>query len=250
MKKSIFIIFIILFSASTIFSQKKGKVTWMSLAVKGGYGSSLLIHKESMEDSKIQYNYFSPAFFVGGRFGLTFGNYIGVSSELLYQSFSQKYGITAPTESYQKQIDFKALEFDILLRFTSPTGFYAQIGPKFTKILSINQFTTGAVLPDPNLDLFAEQKYLEKWTNLIFEFGFMPYRNDRLEISIGLRGAYGFKSIINDESYFVHNDGIYFKNYLDATTNPATLQAVIEINYMFGYFGIANCGKFKIKLFE
>ena len=247
MKKITITLFLIMFISLSLFSQKRGSVTWMSLSAKGGFGSTLLMHQESLSDGNVAYQYFSPAYFVGGRFGLTFGNYIGVSSELMYQAFSQKYDITtANSINYQKQTNLAALEFDVLFRFTALTGIYLELGPKFTQLKNIKQTTTGVDLPELN----PIQFYEEKWTNIIFGIGFMPFRTDRLEISVGVRGAYGFKSIISDDNYYVVRDGVYSPNYLDPITNPITFQAVVEVNYIFGYFGIANCGKFKMKLFQ
>ena len=250
MKKFIFTTVILMFLTLSMFAQRKQtNVTWMSLAAKGGYGSTMLLHVESLQDANIGYQYFSPTFFVGGRFGLTFGNYLGVSAEVLYHSFGQGYNITASSASYEKQTDFTALEYVFFFRFTSDLGFYAELGPKITKLSSISQSTTTS-LPDPGIDLFLEPKYIDKWTNLIFGMGMRPIRTDRFEASIGIRASYGFSSIIEDDTYFVLKDGVYSPSYVDTKTNPITVHGVIELNYIFGYFGTANCGKFKVKLFQ
>lgn len=234
--------------ASLFANAQRGKVTWMSLAVKGGYGSSMMMHMESLNDQNVTYKYFSPSYFVGGRFGLTFGQVVGVSTNVLYSDFMQGYSIDNLGTKYDKQTDFKALDVDVTLRLTSPTSFYFEIGPKFTKINSI----TNSMPPTSSIiSVDVMDNYKPNWTSILLGMGFMPYRSDRVELSLGFRASYGFSSIITDNNqYYAVKDAVYSPTYTDPTTNPIQLYGVVELNYLFGYFGTANCGKFKVILFK
>lgn len=249
MKKTTILLGLIIFT-SLFANAQKGKVTWMSLAVKGGYGSSMMMHMESLNDQNVTYKYFSPSYFVGGRFGLTFGQIVGVSTNVLYSNFMQGYSIDNQTLKYDKQTNFKALDFDVTLRLTSPTSFYFEIGPKFTKINSVTN-----TIPTSNSSAFIEQdvqeNYKPNWTSILLGMGFMPYRSDRVELSLGFRASYGISSIISDNNdYYAVKDALYSPTYTDPTTTPIQLYGVVELNYLFGYFGTANCGKFKVILFK
>ncbi len=249
MKKITILLSLVMF-VSLFANAQKGKVTWMSLAVKGGYGSSMMMHMESLTDDNVTYKYFSPSYFVGGRFGLTFGNVVGVSTNVLYSNFMQGYSIDSSNVKYDKQTNFSALDFDVILRLTSETGFYFELGPKFTKINSITNtipISSSSALINQNVI----ENYKPNWTSILLGMGFMPYRSDRVEVSLGFRASYGFSSIITDNNqYYAVKDVFYSPNYTDPTTNPIQLYGVVELNYLFGYFGTANCGKFKVILFK
>lgn len=253
--KKIFATTIIL--AITIFAVNAqrggGLTTWFSIAGKAGYGSTMMLNLETISDENhVTYKYHSPSFFAGGRFGLTFGNYSGISSNVLYTQFQQGYNINTGSQEYEKTTKFSSLDFDVTLRLTSLTGFYFEVGPQFTKLNSVEQ-TTSISLPT---DFEAAQKnaidnYKPMWTKALLGMGFMPYKDDRIELSIGFRATYGFSSVITDNNqYFVVNDGVFAPNYTDPTTNPINLYGVLEFNYLFGYVQRATCGKITTKFFQ
>ncbi len=234
--------------------QKGNEIKWFSLAVKGGYGTSILINKEAMNDKNVTYEYFTPSFFYGGRFGFTFGNYVGVSYEYLLSEFGQKYSINNPTTkaSYSKELKFKSSDQCVLFRYTNDFGFYLELGPKFTKISSVAETNSDAkVAVHDNIT----QNYVSNYTSGLFGLGFMPFRGERVTLSLGVRASYGFSTMMNDSKFFVLNDqhspnGYGTGTYTDNSTKPLNLNLVLELNYFFAFFGDASCGKGRLMFFQ
>jgi hypothetical protein len=251
MKKTVFILLIGLFLTTSIFAQKRGStINWLSIAVKGGYGGSLLMNKDVFADKNVTVNYMNGSYFVGGRFGWTFGDYVGLSFEVDYSSFGQEYDVTGTNENFNKKTSIKSLDLIPMFRFTGSTGFYAEIGPKFSTLKSIDETPTLDISLYPGgLTNIYEEKYL----SAILGLGFMPLILDRITLSIGVRANYGWKSLIASNTYYtVTDDRRYSPStpYTDATINLIQLQGVVEFNYFFGFFGDATCGRGRLMLFQ
>lgn len=252
MKKTLFLI--ILLSSVFVVNAQRGSSTikWLSIALKGGYGNSILFNDSYKNDPNISLDYVSPSYMYGGRFGITYGDYVGVSVEYQQVGFSQKYDIKNGSEVYNKETKLKSTDIAILLRFTSPTGFYAEAGPKFITLNDVSQ-TTSISVTDPTVEEsdYLKSKYVEKYNGFTFGLGLTPYNGDRVTLSVGIRGTYSGNSIIADENYFsLTDDGNYTASYKDATTKPFHAQFVVELNYFFGFWGDATCGRGRLMFFQ
>jgi hypothetical protein len=244
------IILLLALASVTIFSygQKGKSITWFNIAVKGGYGNSLLINNNIFSDENITPDFFTPSYSFGGRFGVNFGNGLGLSLEMLSYSFGQKCDIISNTisKTYTKEIKLKSLDKLILLRYASGDGEgagmgggYFEIGPKFTTVKSATQENTINTADD------VLDKYATTYTNIVFGFGGALVKSSRFEINAGLRFNYGFKDIISTTGYdYAENLGLYETNYDEhKSTNPFSAQFMLEFNYYLGYFATSSCGK-------
>jgi len=74
--------------------------------------------------------------------------------------------------------------------------------------------------------------------------------SDLFEFKIGLRGTYGFGSLVAESGYIIPADDktMYFPSYSDEKTNPIQLMLNVEFTYVFGRMGRASCGKFRFML--
>jgi len=248
MGKKLILIFVSILLTTSVFSQRKGQyVNWLSMSVKGGYGVSALLNMDTYNDPNVAPKYTSGSYFFGGRFGITYGENVGTSFEVNYTNFSQEFTIKSGTEFINNKTQFTSLDLIGLLRFTSTTGFYAEIGPKFSNIKSVTE--------TPSIEKsILDNAYKTRYNSAILGLGFMPLITDRVTLSVGLRVNYGITDIINDNTqYFaVTDDKRYTPDniYTDSKTNVLQVHGVVELNYFFGYFGTANCGKHGIILFK
>jgi len=248
MKKIVIFIFAFILINNSLFAQRKrGYVNWLSMSFKGGYGVSALLNTDTYNDPNITPNFMSGSYFVGGRFGVTYGETIGNSFEVNYTNFSQEFDMKSGSEMLNNKTQMTSLDFIGLLRVTTATGFYLEVGPKFSNIKKISESPT---IEQSLLD----NAYKKKYTAAVLGFGMMPLRTDRVTLSIGARFNYGFSDIINDNTqYFaVSDDGRYIPSniYTNSQINVIQAHAVLELTYFFGYFGTANCGKHGIVLFK
>ncbi|MBN2891693.1 MAG: hypothetical protein JXL97_07490 [Bacteroidales bacterium] len=242
MKKTIFTLAIVFLSLSN-FAQS---TTWFSISARGGFGTAMFINVPSLEDSNIDYGYFSPSYNYGGRFGFMFGDYVGVSGIVGMSTLSQNYDIHGTSEIH-RLLKTNTFDYGVLINLETPTGFYFEIGPKFSNLNSANLTTTGDNL---NSTVDIKSKFSPEFTNLMFGIGMKVMMTKLFEIKVGLSGAYNFGGIVSESGYIIPaaDKVIYTPTYIDQKTNPAQLMFSVEFTYIFGRFGKASCGKYRFLL--
>ena len=142
MKKISLLLFLLSFTF-LISAQRRGSSTikWLSLEVKGGYGTTILFNSDVAAENDVSMDYFSGAYNYGGRFGITFGDYVGVFVEGMLENFKQNYNIIPgePLLPYVKTQSFKSLDWIFELRYTNDYGFYVEAGPVFSTLKSAEE---------------------------------------------------------------------------------------------------------------
>lgn len=233
----IFLIFF-LFPLLTWGQRNSGNITWFTLSLKEAYGTCILFNQPSFDDNKVEYSYFSPSYFVGGRFGLVFGDYVGFSFDAGINNFSQNYMINS---SFKRNFNASSFEYGVLLNFQSPTGFFFDIGPKFVNL-------SKAIVTDNNsssLDIYShlEQKYMK----INVGVGMKPVMTDLFELKIGLNASYSVSSIVSESGFIIptYSFSQYSPTYTNESTHPLQVMLGVELTYIFGRYGRANCGKYR-----
>ncbi len=244
--KKFFLLVVFLSLVFLLNAQRTSNFTWFSISAKGGYGSSLLFNKPSFDDNNITYSFFSPSYFFGGRFGLLFGEFVGVSAELSMNYFSQEYDISSNID-FQRVLKANSFDYGFMLNLQTNTGFFFDIGPKFSTLKSA-QLTTITENSDITLDRIA--KFRPEFSSLAFGIGLKPVMTQIFEVKLGLRGAYTFSNFVNDPGYIIAADDntLYYPLYIDEKTNPIQLMFQVELTYVFGRFGKASCGKYRFMI--
>lgn len=251
MKKTVFIIFAIAVIFQNVDAQRRTQtIKWFSIAAKVGYGNSVLLNVNNIEDKSLSFNYLTPSLSYGGRFTFSYGEKIGFGADVLYSSFGQQYTINNNENIYDKEINIKSLDILPFFRFTGEKGGYAEIGGKFSNVKSIdvtNSVNENFTQNSDNID----ENYAPKFTSLVLGFGLAVYKNERLDINLGTRFAYSFTDFTPGYSYNVVDDGYYLppKDIL-TPTNPLSIQFILEVNYYFAFWGDATCGKGRLMLFK
>ncbi len=251
MKKIAFIlvVFAVLFQNANA-QRRKSTIKWFSIAVKAGYGNSVLLNVNNIEDKNISFNYLTPSLSYGGRFTFTYGNNIGFGADILSSFFGQEYTINNNGDIYEKNLEIKSLDVFPFFRYTGNKAGYFEIGPKISTVKSMtvtnsisNEFFNSA----ENIS----ENYTSKFTSLVLGFGLAVYKNERLDINLGARFAYSFTDFTPGYSYNVADDGYYIptKDIL-TPTNPLSIQGILEINYYFAFWGDATCGKGRLMFFK
>ena len=93
---------------------------------------------------------------------------------------------------------------------------------------------------------------MEKYNSIAVGLGFAIFRGERVSFNLGLRGSYAISDIVEDPNFYVLNDGVYplSADYAYSKTNPFSLKLMFEINYFFGFWGDASCGRGRMMFFQ
>ncbi len=239
MKKITFTFFIV-FITLTSFSQKY--YTWFNVGGRAGFGSSLFVNNDCIEDDQIEYKYFSPSYFFEGRIGIMFGDYVGISGGIGKNYFSQGYTITPTTNPLERNIKLDAVSYVFHLNFQAPTGFFFDIGPRFLKVTNAT-ITNSGLDSRTTIDLtpVLEQNII----SADFGLGFTAYISDNLALKTGIRGNYSLKNIVTKPGYILPTgvNTYYLATYTDERTHLTQLTFSMELTYTFGRVGKASCGR-------
>ncbi len=251
MKKIAYLLIVFAFLFQNANAQRRTQtIKWFSIAAKAGYGNSVLLNVNNIEDKNLSFNYFTPSFSYGGRFTFSYGDKLGFGADVLLSNFGQQYTINNNGDIYDKEISMKSLDIFPFFRFTGEKAGYFEIGPKFSKIKSIevsNSVNENFTQNSENID----KNYTSKFTSIVLGFGLAVYKNERLDINLGTRFAYSFTDFTPGYSYNVVDDGYYIPTKEILTpTNPLSIQFILEVNYYFAFWGDATCGKGRLMLFK
>jgi len=253
MKKFAYLLIAIAFLFQNANAQRRTQtIKWFSIAAKIGYGNSVLLNVNNIEDKHVEFNYLTPSLSYGGRFTFTYGDKIGFGSDILLSSFGQKYTIDNNGDIYEKEIKIKSLDILPFFRYTGEKTGYLEIGSKFSIVRSMS-VTNSILNPNPPFkptDNIVEN-YAPKFTSIVLGLGLAVYKNERLDVNLGTRFAYSFTDFTPGYSYNVVNDGYYIPEKTVLTdTNPLSIQFILEVNYYFAFWGDATCGKGRLMLFK
>lgn len=251
--KRLFTIIALLAISFQMMAQRGGAPNWLSLAGKIGIGGSNFMCKQLTDNENFSLNYLSPAFSVGGRLGVVFVDRVGVSVEYLSSNSQNKAEFNPHIQGesvINSNLKMKSGDILILGRYTGEYGFYLEVGPKITSIKDVTREIDGNLgFLGVNASDNVTDKFKGKFNSIVFGFGFSPYNGERVQVTLGIRGAYCNKNALEvDDNIFgltKHMAGIK-----DIEMKPFSAQAMVEVNYHFARFGSATCGKQRIIFFK
>ena len=257
--KNLIVILILIHITSLSYSQRRSNVLWFDMALKAGIGNSLFINENILTDNNIKTHYLTPSYSIGGKLGISVTEITNISVEAYKGSFGQTYDLQdAGIRNdlyYTKDIAFETLELAIMFRAAFYTGFYIEAGPLFTQIDGYS--VTNSI--SENFTDLKQEDYAERFSSIAAGLGIAVIRSpdDRVHLNIGLRAHYSFDEFLKDKNKIPVKDGIYnanehyFQNYLETTkTSPVTVKIMFELDYFFGFYGRARCGRTKFVLFK
>lgn len=251
MKKFLTIISLIIISISG-YAQRGGAPNWISIAAKGGYGCSALFCKQAQDINGFNMDWLAPSWTAGGRLGVVFIDKVGVSVEYLTANYQNKFDYNNNLVDLAGNFKMKSSDLLFLARYTGEYGFYCELGPKLTSVKDMtSEFEPEiAGMPGPAVEDNVTDKFKDKFTSVVFGFGFTPYNGDRVQVSLGVRAAYCPKNILNEGNDRIYKFGSDFSSIQNVEMKPFSAQIMLEVNYHFARFGSATCGKQRIIFFK
>lgn len=242
MKKLILFVIIV----STISLNAQRSVTWLFVSASGAYGTSFLYNEATLNDINITYDYFSPSYYYGGRFGAIFGENVGIVAGINKNFISQGYTVQNNNSSQNVNVGIGLFEYNFMLLLQSETGFYFNIGPDFANVKSASLKITANT--ETQYDIL--NKVSPKLNGISFKVGLKPLRTDNIELNLGLTGTFFFNSIISESAYFfpLNDRTFYNPSISDEKTYPVQIGVNLELVYIFARYGRASCGKNRIMI--
>lgn len=274
--KKILLIILVLFLFNTAEAQRKGQmVKWLHIAPKASIGTALLINSNTSKDKNIEQSFFNLSTSFGGSLGISIGDYLGFYAEGNFTNFSQKYlmqvqHVDETRHDYDKTLEFSTVNMAVMMRYVSELGGYFEIGPSFTTLKTVD-ITNSVDLGQLDAE---KEDFNASFINLSIGVGQAVYRNERLSIFLGARinfspvGFYLPREEYSGNTYF--KDGAYASNPnigwadkqnlrydnsatlhdVQGKTMPTTGFLTLEINYIFGFWGNASCGRGRLLFFQ
>ena len=231
--KKYFLLLIALACLNQIQAQKV--YAWMDVGLKGGFGLTGMLNKNLFDDRDYEHHLTAGNTF-GGKLGLFFGLFNGITLDAMYSSSNQKFDYLKLNKTYDHNINWKTIDLALLYRMQKD-GVYVELGPQYSLI----QKVTNSDPNDPNTTTtdFYEKNYLSG----VFGVGGYLFNVETFTTMLGIRLGYGFGDMINAKGKAAHYPTPNIATYVDKPTNAAWVQLVLEANFALGYYGRTSCSK-------
>ena len=165
---------------------------------------------------------------IGGVIGFNFNNHIGIKTEVIYNSISQKY----KEQDVERKINLKYVNIPVLLSLNTSRGslvnFNVVAGPQLGVSIGSNLTTTGTTGVDSMQAVLSVKKGdLGVAYGAGLDFGINRSRSVRF--TIGYRGVLGLFDV-SDNNRNLSNNSYYLLDKAHIKTNSV----YIGLSYLFG----------------
>ncbi|MBL7832185.1 MAG: hypothetical protein JNK41_14250 [Saprospiraceae bacterium] len=215
---------------------------WFEAAAKGTYGFKGFLNTNIMDDGRVNYE-LPTGYAYGGRFGVNFGYYNGVSIEALLANNTQKFEVEGPTGGTQNySINWKATDLYLLYRLYGEKTFL-ELGPKLSRLSSVDQIITTNNI-DAKYPVVIGEDYRDYWSAAL-GFGTYVFGVSNFSLMLGARFEYALQDFVGEQG---KAKNLPLPTLTPAYTNyksssPYSIQVCMELNFGLGYFAKAACGR-------
>lgn len=210
---------------------------WLDAGVKGGYGPTMMVNADILNDG---FNYtpkINGSYSVGGKFGLNFGEYYAITIDGMYSQFKQQFVYTPENSTKPTFNEYRWSNWDLypLFRYNRTIN-YVEMGPRISFLRDMRQSNAGESYVD------VKQDFNDLNIAGILGFGWYAGGDDAFTAIMGVRLGYQFQNFVSETG--IANNQIDLGLFEgEATTNPAFIQFVVELNWGLGYYAKTVCGK-------
>jgi len=215
---------------------------WFEAAAKGTYGFTGFLNKNAMDDGRVSYK-LGQGYGYGGRFGINFGYYNGISFETMFNQNTQLFdteGALGLEDNHS--IVWNNVDMYFLYRlYTEKT--FLEIGPKWSRLSSLTHEikSSGQVNNSYNI---GKSDYQDYWSAAL-GFGTYVYGARNFSLMLGMRFEYALTDFISaqgqEKNLPLPTLNPSFESYVKS--NPFAAQLCLEFNFGLGYFAEAACGR-------
>lgn len=208
---------------------------WLDAGVKGSYGPNMMVNTDILNG----FNYtpkINGSYSVGAKFGINFGEYYAITVDGMYSQFKQQFTYKEDQSASSLVNEYRWSNWDLypLFRYNRSIN-YIEFGPRISFLRDAKQANAGSSFTDVTND-FND-------TNMaaILGFGWYAAGDDAFTAIIGIRLGYQLADFVSPEG--IANNQIKLGIVEgSASTNPAFVHFVFELNWGLGYYAKTVCG--------
>ncbi len=208
---------------------------WLEIGGKGMMGMTGLansnINSDPEHDSSLGF-----ATSLGGVANINFGDYHGLSFEMLGANYSHSMTYRGDAERSQTiNMEWNSLDVYLLYRLFRDNGAFAEIGGKATYIQGAQQ-SEGTKWEN------ASPFYADEYYSGCFGVGGIVTANRVLVVKTGLRAEYAFTDLMSAQGQAENYPAHYttYENY--AETRPFRVGFYLEVTFGVGGLAQSQCG--------
>ncbi|GLR16298.1 outer membrane beta-barrel protein [Portibacter lacus] len=208
---------------------------WLDAGVKGSYGPNMMVNADILNG----FNYtpkINGSYSFGAKFGFNFGEYYALTVDGMYSQFKQQftYKPDLSTQTAINEYRWSSIDLYPLLRYNRSIN-YVEIGPRISWLRNARQANNTSGFTDVTGD-FNDISY-----SAILGFGWYAAGDDAFTAIIGVRLGYDLQDFVSEAGHANNQVDLGLVEG-DASTNPAFVQLVFELNWGLGYYAKTVCG--------
>lgn len=212
---------------------------WWDAGVRLGYGLTGMVNTNIFDDKQYEHH-LGSGYSLGGKFGLFFGLYNGITFDANLGTYKQSFDYTRALQSYDHSITWKTLDLALLYR-NQRNGIYVEMGPQLSLVNSVKQ-EDGFAPEQKDVKQYYEKNYISG----VFGIGGYILNHENFTTMLGFRMGYGITDMINKDGQAANfpNPSAEAQPYSSYKgTHAAFVQLNIEFNFALGYYGRSACSK-------
>jgi hypothetical protein len=208
---------------------------WLDAGVKLTGGTGMLYNNNLINDRTID-PAFASTYGFGGKFGFNFGQYHAITIDGIYSLASQTNNlIDDGIPLIQRQVSINSVDLFGMYRYNRNLN-YLELGVKYSIYQRIIETRDGNSMD-------ADELFVDNMISPVLGFGYYVLNSDAFTANLGFRLSYGINDILSSQGAqtAAFTTPLEYDNY--ATTHPAFLEVVLELNFGLGQYAKSVCGK-------
>lgn len=225
---------LLLFAAALLLTPAGAQV-WLELGGKTMIGltgyRNANIDTDALHDGSL-----NAAVSYGGVVGLNFGDYHGLNLEGMYGKHQQRVTFRGTGVPVTNNVKWDAWDFYALYRFYARQGTIIELGPKLTRVQSVEQ-VIGSVRSNP------EGQYNDQFYSGVFGIGSFLGGSPYFTLKMGLRFEYAFTDFVSEAGKASNFPASYTSYETYKPTTPFRAGVYLELNFGVGGIAQSTCGR-------
>jgi len=215
---------------------------WLEVGPKASLGAAGYYNADLANDEQHDYS-LNFSFNYGLAAGLNFGDYHGFNFEALWGTYFQDLisrenvdTIGNATVFSRNNLEWEVIDLYALYRYYPESGFYLEVGPKFTRITEISQS-----LGIDNRDVSG--MYEDDYISGVFGFGAFLSGSEIMVVKAGMRVEYGLTDFVTAEGMAANFPALDSSIKINSPTRPFRASFGLEVSFGVGGVAQGACGR-------
>ncbi|MCB0639349.1 MAG: hypothetical protein KDC54_22140, partial [Lewinella sp.] len=206
---------------------------WLEIGPKASFGPSGYVNGTILNDDKHDYS-LNLAFNYGGVVGFNIGDYHGLNLEALWGTYFQNITYLGDDGPRRNSLEWEVTDLYLLYRYYPESGYYFELGPKFT-LVNDRQQTFGVEFVD------TKGLYEDKYVSAVAGLGAFLAGSEVMVIKAGLRFEYGLTDMVSADGMSAGFPAYYADLGSLGSTQAFRVSFGLEMSFGVGGFAQGAC---------